>query len=173
MSCLVGPVRCPSLNLAKPRPEGPCNLSRDSTYENRACLAAGTPSSPSGTIQHPIRFTLNHILNYWVWPATQTAGVGSCTATGGVPFPWNRKFRNLLLPQAAPCPDPLARSIDKRLQSRLPLTSASAPNARAAVWACQVYEATGDAHDVPCYRSELLLYLAVSWRCPEVNFFAN
>jgi len=45
-------------------------------------IGAGTPSSPSGTIQHPIRFTLNHMLNYWVWPATETAGVGSCTQGG-------------------------------------------------------------------------------------------
>ena len=50
-------------------------------------IGTGTPSSPSGTIQHPIRFTLNHIANYWVWPATQTAGVGSCTATGGGSIP--------------------------------------------------------------------------------------
>jgi len=46
-------------------------------------IGAGTPSAPSGTIQHPIRFTLNHMLNYWVWPATETAGTGSCTATDG------------------------------------------------------------------------------------------
>ncbi|MGA8443188.1 MAG: Ig domain-containing protein [Candidatus Sulfotelmatobacter sp.] len=46
-------------------------------------IGTGTPNSPAGTIQHPIRFTLNHMLNYWVWPATETAGVGSCTATGG------------------------------------------------------------------------------------------
>jgi hypothetical protein len=50
-------------------------------------IGAGTPSSPTGTIQHPIRFTLNHMLNYWVWPATETAGVGSCTATGGSSIP--------------------------------------------------------------------------------------
>jgi hypothetical protein len=50
-------------------------------------VGAGTPTSPSGTIQHPIRFTLNHMLNYWVWPATETAGVGSCTATGGGTIP--------------------------------------------------------------------------------------
>jgi hypothetical protein len=49
-------------------------------------IGAGTPSAPKGTIKHPIRFTLNHMLNYWVWPGTQTAGVGSCqTATGTIP----------------------------------------------------------------------------------------
>jgi hypothetical protein len=50
-------------------------------------IATGTPSAPNGTIQHPIRFTLNHMLNYWVWPATETAGVGSCTASGGGSIP--------------------------------------------------------------------------------------
>ena len=50
-------------------------------------IGTGTPSSPNGTIRHPIRFTLNHMLNYWVWPATQTAGVGSCTAAGGGSIP--------------------------------------------------------------------------------------
>jgi hypothetical protein len=50
-------------------------------------IGTGTPSAPSGTIRHPIRFTLNHMLNYWVWPATQTAGVGSCTASGGGTIP--------------------------------------------------------------------------------------
>jgi hypothetical protein len=41
-------------------------------------IGTGTPTAPNGTIQHPIRFTVNHMLNYWVWPATETAGVGSC-----------------------------------------------------------------------------------------------
>jgi hypothetical protein len=50
-------------------------------------IGTGTPSSPNGTIEHPIRFTLNHMLNYWVWPATETAGVGSCTESGGTTIP--------------------------------------------------------------------------------------
>jgi len=49
-------------------------------------IGTGTPAAPNGTIKHPIRFTLNHMLNYWVWPATQTAGVGYCTnANGNIP----------------------------------------------------------------------------------------
>jgi hypothetical protein len=49
-------------------------------------IGSGTPKAPNGTVRHPIRFTLNHMLNYWVWPATQTAGVGSCTnAQGTIP----------------------------------------------------------------------------------------
>jgi len=50
-------------------------------------IGTGTATSPNGTIRHPIRFTLNHMLNYWVWPATETAGVGSCTTAGGSSIP--------------------------------------------------------------------------------------
>jgi hypothetical protein len=46
-------------------------------------IGSGTPSAPTGTVQHPIRFTVQHMLNYWVWPATQTAGTGSCTDSSG------------------------------------------------------------------------------------------
>jgi hypothetical protein len=45
-------------------------------------IGSGTPAAPNGTVQHPIRFTVNHMLNYWVWPATETAGVGSCMQGG-------------------------------------------------------------------------------------------
>jgi hypothetical protein len=46
-------------------------------------IGTGTATAPNGTVQHPIRFTLNHMLDYWVWPGTETAGDGSCTAKGG------------------------------------------------------------------------------------------
>ncbi len=49
-------------------------------------IGTGTPTAPNGTVQHPIRFTLNHMLNYWVWPATETAGVGSCDDSSGAPI---------------------------------------------------------------------------------------
>jgi hypothetical protein len=45
-------------------------------------IGTGTPTAPNGVVQHPVRFTLNHMLNYWVWPATETAGVGSCKQGG-------------------------------------------------------------------------------------------
>jgi hypothetical protein len=60
-------------------------------------IGTGTPTAPNGAVHHPIRFTLNHMLNYWVWPATETAGVGSCTATGGGTIPTQS-----LLSQSAP-----------------------------------------------------------------------
>ncbi|HUB53319.1 MAG TPA: hypothetical protein VL986_14285, partial [Terracidiphilus sp.] len=46
-------------------------------------IGTGTPTAPNGVVQHPVRFTLNHMLNYWVWPATETAGVGYCTTSSG------------------------------------------------------------------------------------------
>lgn len=58
-------------------PVGPLLVNADEV------IGTGTPSAPNGAVQHPVRFTLNHMLNYWAWPATETAGVGSCTATGG------------------------------------------------------------------------------------------
>ncbi len=47
-------------------------------------IGTGTPSAPNGVIQHPIRITMDNLLNYWVWPATQTAGVGTCSDSGGM-----------------------------------------------------------------------------------------
>jgi len=50
-------------------------------------IGTGTPAAPNGVVEHPIRFTLNHMLNYWVWPSTETAGVGSCTTAAGKSIP--------------------------------------------------------------------------------------
>jgi hypothetical protein len=72
-------------------PVGPLVVNADEV------LGTGTPTAPNGTIRHPIRFTLNHMLNYWVWPATSTAGVGSCTAKGGATIGTRQ-----LLSQSAP-----------------------------------------------------------------------
>ena len=62
-------------------PVGPLLVNADEV------IGSGTPTVPLGTIQHPIRFTLNHMVRYWVWPATATAGVGYCTAVGGGTIP--------------------------------------------------------------------------------------
>jgi hypothetical protein len=57
-------------------PVGPLLVNADEV------IGTGTPSSPNGAVHHPVRFTLNHMLNYWVWPSTQTAGTGSCISGG-------------------------------------------------------------------------------------------
>jgi uncharacterized protein (TIGR03437 family) len=51
------------------------------TYDEVAAAIADPVGHP---IQHPTRFTLNHMLHYFVWPATNSAGVGNCTG-GGTP----------------------------------------------------------------------------------------
>jgi N-acetylneuraminic acid mutarotase len=42
-------------------------------------IRTGTPIAPNGSVQHPVRFTVNHMLNRYVWPATAHAGTGSCS----------------------------------------------------------------------------------------------
>ena len=58
-------------------PVGPLLVNADEV------IGTGTPTAPNGAVHHPVRFTVNHMLNYWVWPATETAGTGSCTQNGG------------------------------------------------------------------------------------------
>jgi hypothetical protein len=46
-------------------------------------IGAGTPSSPSGTVTHPVRYTLSPngvkgSIGYYEWPATAYAGTGYC-----------------------------------------------------------------------------------------------
>jgi hypothetical protein len=41
-------------------------------------IGTGTPTSPNGVVQHPVRFTLDSTLGYYVWPATHQAGGGFC-----------------------------------------------------------------------------------------------
>ena len=41
-------------------------------------IGTGTPTSPNGVVQHPVRFTLDETLGYYVWPATHQAGGGYC-----------------------------------------------------------------------------------------------
>lgn len=50
-------------------------------------IGSGASSSPKGVIKHPIRFTVDRMLDYWVWPATETAGSGSCAASGSKAIP--------------------------------------------------------------------------------------
>ena len=46
-------------------------------------IGTGTPSAPNGVIRHTIPFNVNYTLAYWVWPATQSAGAGTCIGRDG------------------------------------------------------------------------------------------
>src|SRR5271157_2247102 len=94
-------------------------------------IGAGTPNAPSGTIQHPIRFTLNHMLNYWVWPATQTAGVGSCTASGGGTIPTESEISQSSPPASCTMTGPAGEIY--RLKASVPTPSCASTSPQAAI----------------------------------------
>ena len=94
-------------------------------------IGTGTPSSPNGTIQHPIRFTLNHMLNYWVWPATQSAGVGSCTAAGGGSIPVESEISQSSPPGS--CTMSGAAGEIYRLKASVPVPSCASSSPQAAI----------------------------------------
>ena len=50
-------------------------------------IGTGTPSSPKGVIGEMKRFTLNHTLHNFVWPATHQAGQGGCKDAAGKDVP--------------------------------------------------------------------------------------
>ncbi len=92
-------------------------------------IGAGTPNSPIGTIQHPIRFTLNHMLNYWVWPATQTAGVGSCTATGGSSIPVESEISQSSPPVSCSMTGPAGEIYRLKVSVSTPSCASTSPQA--------------------------------------------
>ena len=94
-------------------------------------IGTGTPTSPSGTIQHPIRFTLNHMLNYWVWPATQSAGVGSCAAAAGGTIPAESEISQSSPP--ASCTMSGAAGEIYRLKASVPTPACAATSPQAAI----------------------------------------
>jgi hypothetical protein len=102
-------------------------------------IGTGTPSSPTGTIQHPIRFTLNHMLNYWVWPATQTAGVGSCTATGGATIPTESEISQSTPPISCTMSGPAGEIYRLKASAATPSCAATSPQAAIIITAFRNY----------------------------------
>jgi hypothetical protein len=102
-------------------------------------IGAGTPSAPSGTIQHPIRFTLNHMLNYWVWPATETAGVGSCTETGGSSIPVESLISQSSPPASCTMSGPAGEIYRLKASVATPSCAATSPQAAIIITAFRNY----------------------------------
>ncbi|MGA2923025.1 MAG: Ig domain-containing protein [Candidatus Sulfotelmatobacter sp.] len=102
-------------------------------------IGAGTPSSPTGTIQHPIRFTLNHMLNYWVWPATETAGVGSCTATGGSSIPTESQISQSSPPASCTMSGPAGEIYRLKASVATPTCASTSPQAAIIITAFRNY----------------------------------
>jgi hypothetical protein len=102
-------------------------------------IGAGTPSSPSGTIQHPIRFTLNHMLNYWVWPATETAGVGSCTEMGGSSIPVESEISQSSPPASCTMSGPAGEIYRLKASVATPTCASTSPQAAIIITAFRNY----------------------------------
>jgi hypothetical protein len=101
-------------------------------------IGAGTPSAPKGVITHPIRFTLNHMLNYWVWPATQTAGVGSCsTASGAIPV--ESEISQAIPPSSCSMTGPAGEIYRLKASTPAPACAATSPQAAIIIAAFRNY----------------------------------
>ena len=92
-------------------------------------IGTGTPSAPNGVVQHPVRFTLDTTLGYYVWPGTHNAGGGFCF--GGY------EDNNTLISQLDPptyCTDasnPMAEIY--RLKASVPTPACAATSPQAAI----------------------------------------
>ena len=102
-------------------------------------IGTGTPSSPTGTIQHPIRFTLNHMLNYWVWPATETAGVGSCTDSGGNSIGVESEISQSSPPESCTMSGPAGEIYRLKASVATPSCASSSPQAAIIITAFRNY----------------------------------
>jgi hypothetical protein len=114
-------------------PVGPLLVNADEV------IGTGTPSSPNGTIQHPIRFTLNHIVNYWVWPATETAGVGSCKDTGGNTIPTESQISQSSPPLSCSMSGPAGEIYRLKASVAAPTCAATSPQAATIITAFRNY----------------------------------
>jgi hypothetical protein len=102
-------------------------------------IGTGTPSSPNGAVRHPIRFTLNHMLNYWVWPATESAGVGGCTATGGGAIPVESQISQSAPPVSCTMTGPAGEIYRLKASAATPSCASSSPQAAIIITALREY----------------------------------
>ena len=102
-------------------------------------IGTGTPGAPNGAIQHPIRFTLNHMLNYWVWPSTQTAGVGSCTDSGANSIPVESEISQATPPASCTMSGPAGEIYRLKASVATPACAASSPQAAIIITAFRNY----------------------------------
>jgi hypothetical protein len=102
-------------------------------------IGSGTASSPTGTVLHPIRFTVNHMLNYWVWPATETAGVGSCTDSGGGPMSTQSQISQSSPPASCSMTGPAGEIYRLKASVGTPACAATSPQAAIIITAFRNY----------------------------------
>lgn len=101
-------------------------------------IGTGTRAKPNGTVRHPIRFTLNHMLNYWVWPSTQTAGVGSCTTKSGT-IPTESEISQAKPPVSCTMTGPAGEIYRLKASVKTPTCAAKSPQAAIIIEAFRNY----------------------------------
>lgn len=95
-------------------------------------IGTGTSTAPNGSVQHPIRLVLAHVLDYYVWPATTTSyhNTGTCSIGSTVLTPATR------LSQSAPptsCQTTGPFGQIYRLKANVTLPACATPNAQTGV----------------------------------------
>lgn len=93
-------------------------------------IGTGTPTAPNGVVEHPMRFTVKSMLNYWVWPATETAGVGTCEGSGG-PIATESLISQTATPSSCSFTGPAGEVY--RLKASVPTPSCAAKSPQAAI----------------------------------------
>jgi hypothetical protein len=102
-------------------------------------IGTGTADAPNGVVQHPIRFTLNHMLNYWVWPSTETAGVGSCTDQNGKSIPVESEISQKTPPASCSMTGPAGEIYRLQASVATPDCAATSPQAAIIITAFRNY----------------------------------
>jgi len=102
-------------------------------------IGSGTPAAPNGVVQHPIRFTLNQMLNYWVWPATQTAGVGSCLTESGKTIPVESEISQARPPVSCTMTGPAGEIYRLKASVATPACAKTSPQAAIIITALRNY----------------------------------
>lgn len=91
-------------------------------------IGSGTPKKPKGAVHHPIRFTVNHMLNYWVWPSTETAGTGSCQTKSGT-IPTESQISQAKPPVSCSMSGPAGEIYRLKASVKTPACAATSPQA--------------------------------------------
>jgi hypothetical protein len=102
-------------------------------------IGTGTATAPNGTVQHATRFTVTHMVNYWVWPATETAGVGSCTASGGGTISTESQISQSSPPASCSMSGPAGEIYRLKASVATPACAASSPQAGIIITALRNY----------------------------------
>src|SRR5579863_2173609 len=102
-------------------------------------IGTGTPTAPNGAVRHPIRFTLNHMVNYWVWPATHTAGVGLCKTTSGTSISVMSEISQSSPPSSCSMTGPAGEIYRLKASVTTPTCAAGSPQAAIIITAFRDY----------------------------------